>query len=165
MIQAMDSTASVGTVAKVRPQGATLSSAQAQRLADMGDSIKVGFELKLPRGSTGVGELMDEYTMLANREVGIIRKADGSRVMRFGGEKHVPVRADERLIVHTHPSGNLKLSPKGIDPKTGAPTGDIAAMEAQNLHSTVIRDPWTSKAARLSRRTNKPCKTSEGYAQ
>jgi RHS repeat-associated protein len=137
-----------GTLADVAPGHYTF--------ADSFDlSLKHDFLIReLRRGDvlmhrgTASAELMGELTRATGREVALIRRTDGARVLRLGVEDEVRGLGAARIIAHTHPSNILRLS-----------RGDILSFWHQlpSQRSTVIvggngagilqhipRNPWPS---------------------
>lgn len=73
--------------------------------------LKLGAEIEVPAGTTGIRTMMSDITMATGNEVALIRTASGRRILRMGGPDHVTLsKFDKRIIAHTHPSRRLKLS-------------------------------------------------------
>ena len=62
----------------------------------------------MPSGSMSA-QLMSELTVATGKEVALIRIGN-QRFLRLGTSDGVPVGDAERLIAHTHPSGELRFS-------------------------------------------------------
>ena len=104
------------------------------------DAIQRGIDVPIPQGTTGIRTMMADISATTGNEVGLLRMTDGSRVMRLGGPDFVPLGEDvQRLIAHTHPSGDLRLSP-----------ADIRALSRRNQQSTVLINPQDAYGVRKS---------------
>jgi hypothetical protein len=102
-------------------------------------SLQSGADIPVPCGSTEIRTMMSDLTLNTGNEVALLRMADGSRILRMGGPRNVPLGNNvETVIAHTHPSGRLAFS-----------QADIAAFLARGQRSSVIIDPNANMGARI----------------
>ena len=123
---------------------ATEAVAPVARKATVSDAeleiLKAGGRIEIPARFQEIRLYMCDITAATSEEVFLFRAKDGKRYVILGetvdGVKKVRVPRDAtRAIAHTHPSGNLSLSPDDI--KT------LINMK-QNLH--VLIDPYLNHA-------------------
>jgi hypothetical protein len=101
--------------------------------------LKLGADIEIPAGTTGIRTMMSDLTLVSGNEVALLRTVGGRRILRMGGPKSVPLdKYVDRVIAHTHPSGRLNFS-----------QADIKALNKLEQRSSVIIDPRANMGARL----------------
>jgi hypothetical protein len=112
----------------------------------MVETLKNGGRIEIPTGTLGIRTLISDASVGGGgREVLLFRAQDGKRYIVMGPElkpgklPSVAFPNDiTRPIAHTHPSGNLVLSPN-----------DIIPLKDRGMKSHVIIDPYLNRGARL----------------
>ncbi|MBM83313.1 MAG: hypothetical protein CMJ78_22355 [Planctomycetaceae bacterium] len=133
---------------KLKPQRTVNQAAEGIDLADdvlrevdsvVLERLRLGAEIEIPAGTRGIRKMMSDLSVVSGNEVGLLRMADGRRLLVMGGPNAIRLpRNTARIIAHTHPRGRLSFS-----------AADLRALNARGQTMSVIISPWDDIAVIL----------------